>query len=594
MSYERGEKYKLDTFPGLAEGLIYKIIEAASLFQDVQWRVSFDEEELLHEDHVLNGVSGTSDILEQIAGLSLNDHLDDMESEDYLNKLQQCTEAALVLRNLVMLRDNALYLANLWITRDMLIIILTLPTLPSTTEIKNNILEICEELTKFYPFDENDPLYLTLLGQLQSNDRGILIPAMRSVSRFSRDTEHPGAPKRVPIPLLQQVCDYMLLDDEDLVYASVDFLYLFTCEVDNIQTLVYDLPIRPTVTHLIRLLSHGAKPVEVRTPLTPFIRGSAPTEFLIIPTELVEELIKFEEPDRSKFWLRGCFDLDPEGEIKQIDLWNQYNRTFSPYDSREPGKVSLPAAEFIKNVSSTFGEHRAKAEVVSATATTPARFIIKGIRHRWRPVDPRGKEYLKCLWRVPKAHEHDSCKEFFSSAELLWRHMVGDHLKVPKDSEGRFVNDNTGDKTYNCQWDQCRRFAPDGHSVLLDVVRHLRLHLPDEKSANASLQKVYSKGPPESGDIEATYATQVFYDTPCEPRHENHPKNYEPQPKGLACGAALVLRNLAQMIRRVDTPHKGQDMMDEAFGGHKHKLFEILAYNRSLKRQISDLVFAID
>ena len=41
ISMERGDKYRFESFPGLAEALIEKMLEVSSLFYDVEWEVSY-------------------------------------------------------------------------------------------------------------------------------------------------------------------------------------------------------------------------------------------------------------------------------------------------------------------------------------------------------------------------------------------------------------------------------------------------------------------------------------------------------------------------------------------------------------------------
>ena len=44
ISYERGDKYRFDGFPGLAEGLTEKALEVGRLFYHVNWTVSWENE----------------------------------------------------------------------------------------------------------------------------------------------------------------------------------------------------------------------------------------------------------------------------------------------------------------------------------------------------------------------------------------------------------------------------------------------------------------------------------------------------------------------------------------------------------------------
>jgi len=44
ISMERGDKYRFEGFPGLAEGLIEKVLEVSSLFYKVDWEIKYTED----------------------------------------------------------------------------------------------------------------------------------------------------------------------------------------------------------------------------------------------------------------------------------------------------------------------------------------------------------------------------------------------------------------------------------------------------------------------------------------------------------------------------------------------------------------------
>ena len=77
ISHERGDKYKFEAFPNLAEALIEYALEVSALFYDVKWEIDYMEQS--HEPHVLDGIKGTPDILERIANLRRLDHSDELE-----------------------------------------------------------------------------------------------------------------------------------------------------------------------------------------------------------------------------------------------------------------------------------------------------------------------------------------------------------------------------------------------------------------------------------------------------------------------------------------------------------------------------------
>src|SRR5690349_2086751 len=72
ISYERGDRYKFELFPGLAEGLVEKVLEVGNLFYTVDYRIGYDEIDDT-DLGLLDGINGTSDILDVIRNLEPKD-----------------------------------------------------------------------------------------------------------------------------------------------------------------------------------------------------------------------------------------------------------------------------------------------------------------------------------------------------------------------------------------------------------------------------------------------------------------------------------------------------------------------------------------
>ncbi len=306
ISHERGDKFKFDAFPGLAEGLIEKVLEISSLFYNVEWEISYrDDGPFMHDTHTLDGLYGTADILQRIVALTELEPRDDLETEDFAYKLTKINEAGLVIRNMAMLEENAEYLAKMFPLRDFICIALHLPELPSLVELKHYALDIAEQLTKYLSLDADDALYGTLLSQLASTDRGMILTALRAISRISMNLEESNRLEGVPISAINKINDYTLLDDEELVHACLDFLYQFTAVVDNVDDLLKEMDffnLCGLVNQLVRLLLYGAKKEEKIVMLQRPVREPAPEFILRIPHDLVEQLLQFDEPERSGHW----------------------------------------------------------------------------------------------------------------------------------------------------------------------------------------------------------------------------------------------------------------------------------------------------
>ncbi len=183
----------------------------------------------------------------------------------------------------------------------------------------------------------------------------------------------------VPPKTLKSICDWLLVEDEDLRIACLDFLYLFTGFPDNVETLVHEVDIEAVVNQLVRLLQYGAIAYEERRSSPKSSKSSAQPEGAPkLSSAIIEHLVTLDEPERSSQWLKTCFEEDVTGEITQIQLWSAYNAAFQESMTPNPAafKALMPAKDFITNVSTTFGS--ASAQVL--TVGGQPKYTIRGIK----------------------------------------------------------------------------------------------------------------------------------------------------------------------------------------------------------------------
>ncbi|KAL2069518.1 hypothetical protein VTL71DRAFT_14197 [Oculimacula yallundae] len=583
ISMERGDKYRFEGFPGLAEALVEKVLEVSSLFYQVDWEISYTDDGEMVSGDTINGVNGTPDILQRISTLAKLKVDDNIQTAEFSDKMLQINEAALTLRNMVMLEENALYVYELSPLRDFLSIALNLPNLESVVELKHYALDIAEQMTKYLHLGEHDPLYISLLNQLNSNDRGAILTALRAIGRISMNLEENNLLQGVPAAAIENIVDWTMLNDEDLVHACLDFLYQYTAVVKNVDFLVFESQIEPLVSQLVRLLLHGVRVVEREFYYARDTKTPAPTTLPTLPKELFSQLVQIEEPERSSQWLRCLFEEDPDESITQITLWQAYQACFTlPPGTSTVGM--LAAAEFIKNVSATF--EKAAAQVQSGIAP---KFIIKGIRMRSVPVDPKGEEASKCLWQGPFGGA-ESCGQFFMSPEAMFQHILREHLGARQTEDGKF--DNTSGRSYTCLWDRCHRFKTAPATKLLDIAHHIKVHLPPR---HVPRKEPENSGPPPAKKLKPSYIipaqkrSLIFQVTAQDERQEA---------AGIPLSAVLVLRNLARNISKTDAEataklEDGVSWLDRLFKPVEPRLFEVLAHNKSLASYITDLVGAI-
>ncbi|OBT66998.1 hypothetical protein VE03_04245 [Pseudogymnoascus sp. 23342-1-I1] len=604
ISMERGDKYRFESFAGLAEALVEKILEVGSLFYEVAWRVVYPDDGQQRDWNTLDGLEGTPDILERVEKLTLKAVDDSIQPEDFSDKMLQVVEAALTLRNMVMLEDNAHYVSEMRPLRDMLSIVLNLPNLETLVELKHYALDIVEQLTKYLHFSASDPLYLSLLAQLDSPDRGAVLTSLRAISRISMNLEDTNRLEGIPPTTLQRILDWTLLDDEDLVNSCLDFLYQYTAVLPNVSLMTNSIDLPSLITQLTRLLIYGAKETTRDLLLAPPIRRPPPSEIPPVPAPLLNALLALDEPERSSKWLRCLFEEDKDEAITQIALWQAYQARFA-HAVDKMGRPLLPAAEFIKNVSTTFAD-KAAAQVQAGPVQ---KFIIKGIRIRDAPVDLTGRPYQKCLWTTPTpdgAGTHP-CGAFFMEPAEMFEHIFSHHLRVPKTAspspsppfagegapeavaaglktdEGKFTND---EGMYRCLWPGCTKFRNPTLIRPAQLAAHIKIHLPPSAPLDASPKHPSWVSPAELQSFS-------FLSTAVDERGDA---------AGIPLTAVLVLRNLARNLRRLGREEEEREDEREKgggrkvaryFGGVEGELWFVFAHNKSLASYLGDLLIAI-
>ncbi|KAK3678507.1 Chromatin structure-remodeling complex protein rsc9 [Recurvomyces mirabilis] len=501
ISHERGDKYRFDQFPGLAEALVKKCVSVAGLFYDVEWEVCYEDEMMDQDEETLDGLRGTSDIVQRLNNMTLKVTEDGMLDPAFSSQLNRVMEAALVIRNMVLQHENAKYMVSIPTVRDYLTVALNLPQHPAIVELQHYALDTAEQLLVWCDLGPKDGLYQALVAQLYGQDRGAITSALRTIARIAMNLPGPKRLDEVPDAILRKVQAWLLVEDEELKTACLDFLFQYTSFANNVATLLSTLDAPALTHHLSRLLLYGVqekrdpKP-ERKTDDCP-ASSDNPNKTHPIPRlsrSVVLDLLQLDEPDRSSEWLRMLFLASPTSDMTQISLWQAYQSTFAPHSATHP---HLVAGEFIKNVSATF---------VGATAQVALgnKYVIKGICARKEPVEAgglvgcgkerKGRGLGRCRWGVREAVMGQQmqgagvrmveCGEFFREGEAMGVHVLEEHLGIPVkadasnggemdiDSHGTTTNGTGPPKTaaattkfdfanaplsmdYTCRWATC-------------------------------------------------------------------------------------------------------------------------------------------
>ncbi|KAK5000754.1 Chromatin structure-remodeling complex protein rsc9 [Elasticomyces elasticus] len=632
ISHERGDKYRFDQFPGLAEALIKKVLQISSFFYDVKWNMKYCADTHACDGSTLSGLISTDTVVRKMKTHTRIDPGDDIQTLESSHELGRIIEAGLIIRNMVMLEENAQCISHQPLLRDFLSIVLNLPPHPILVELQHYALEIAEQLTRLLQLEPRDPLYLSLLARLDSADRGMLVTSLRALARIGMSFPTNYRLENVPSKALKNVCDWLLVEDEELRSACLDFLHQFSTVVDNVEALVRDVNVEALVKQLSTLLLYNAKLEERRTksksPAEDDDGGSA--DVARLSKEVVEGLLRYEERERSSQWLRMCFRPDDHGEMTQISLWQAYQAAFLPYQATHP---LLIAGDFIKNVSQTFTG-------ASAQVAGQNKYVIRGIQPRAVPIDHRQRELVKCLWHTEHMiNGHSSidgndgtagdqeCGEWFRDSGRMLEHILTAHLRIPKKNIQASSTDGTPairptmtpnplmeldfaaahpEKIAKCRWGPCthrpaitmtNQPAQKALPTML-LARHIQTHLPDTSPTSASKSRSSRPAPKETtatSGVKQTYLNTLVDD-----------KN---EAAGLPRSAALVLRNLARALPKISVEEKGnwkrgkgsagevkeeESLTKRIFGGVvMERIWFALAHNFVLREELRSIIAAV-
>ena len=584
ISNQRWDKFKFEGFPLLAESLMQKALEVTTLYSNTRWECQYDPRHPAEEVNVLNSLHGTRNLLDKIDKLPKTWQTDTLESEEFNHTLRNVQEAILVLRNMVLLTENAIYVSRYasGLLRDFLVILINLPRHPRLSELKNDALDIAEEVTKFLRTDPQDPLWISLINCLDSPDRAHVVRSLWALTHFStalHESDGNRAMESISKATLQQLYYHTLMDlDKDILSGALDFWYQYTLSHENIETLmdVVNFPI-VFVPRMVALLTYEARPSKTEEVLQEEKVAPPPSEIPRVPPELLEKLMELAEPERSSQWLRCCFVEDPECEITQIALWQAYQNRFG--DIRTPGATALPAADFIKNVSNTF--INAQAQVINHPGAQ-AKFIIKGIRPLETAYTFDAFPYQYCKW-ADNSKPSKMCQRAFSSPTDLRHHVFADHMNLqPEETPGQFKLETAETPIHTCLWDKCVRFRASGPSNNTALVAgHVSSHLPENRPADA-------KPPSTKRAILQERIVRKWY-------YMDSPVNEKGEPFGVAYKAALVLRNIGRGLpNRVATKHGNMSWKKTCFLSQRPKIMEVWDRNRALRKELTELIMVIE
>ncbi|KAI1914566.1 Chromatin structure-remodeling complex protein rsc9 [Ophidiomyces ophidiicola] len=393
-----------ENYPFLMEALLRQVLKIGNIVYGVEWEPNYDYA-YFDEEYKRNArfddlcTEGTFDLLQRIRRLRVILPSDNLFDDETRARLDAVTNASLVLRNMCQVAANANFMDVVCMARDCATIVLKLPNRGIFQELKNNILEMVIEACPWWGLWPVDPLFITLLEYLGSKDRFQLLCALRALVMFSYELE--GVKKfGLAKCTVLDVMNYLLLEnDPELMSSTLDFVYQYVCEPDNVEFLVNNIDLPTTlIPRLVKLLLYGAERQQDLRVYQAQQQHQLSNKISIPPLNCIQDFLEFKEPDRTSRWAQCLFIEDSQGEIAQRAVWLAYQQTFTGHLKPNDSPL-LAAPEFINTVTHAFKIARAR---VISDGEQGQKFVIQGIRPRATCRNMSGFPYLYCNWRVAK------------------------------------------------------------------------------------------------------------------------------------------------------------------------------------------------
>ena len=109
--------------------------------------------------------------------------------------------------------------------------------------------------------------------------------------------------KDIPVSVLRQISDWLLVEDEELRNACLDFMYQYTASVYNVEILLQNINMDALMSQLVRFLTYNAVVDERKERARPPSKQvPQPTKPPKLSHDIVEQLNQLEEPERSSQW----------------------------------------------------------------------------------------------------------------------------------------------------------------------------------------------------------------------------------------------------------------------------------------------------
>jgi chromatin structure-remodeling complex subunit RSC9 len=160
--------------------------------------------------------------------------------------------------------------------------------------------------------------------------------------------------------------------------------------------------------------------------------------------------------------MKSMFVLDPEGELTQVEFFQLYSVTFTPFNEASP---LLAPADVIKNVNVVYPS--AQALLLPGP---PQKFVVRGVTRK--QVKLPNQDRYKCQW------DRGQCPNPFSAQNPgdLYDHILSAHLTHGDSASG----------PHDCLWASCTQGPISLKLLRSHALTHIPLTQPFPKHSSQS------------------------------------------------------------------------------------------------------------
>ncbi|KAI7853836.1 hypothetical protein BDC45DRAFT_145451 [Circinella umbellata] len=338
-----------------------------------------------------------------------------------------------ILRNFSFLEVNIRRLAHHGLLRQMLMMGIALPPDSPFAELSRHCLDILENIApQVIVSGPTDPYILTMVFLLFTNDRALILGAIRSLTRVGITEVNERVLGTGNPDIIRRMSQLLLVDDEEMAAATLEYFYQCSSLNGNFSSVLVKYYPGNLIGLLTGYLSYKSILAPRSSSLIATIHGIPQTQTgghggsknknkPFIPD--LSDYIHLDEPYRCLGWLKE--KLEKAGLEDKIEL----NEIFGLYRGLFGTEKPLGLKEFYTVLKIAFPQPKhVEAAFASGQIDT---LILQNVKYA--PL--RSLDELKCKWV--------DCGQQFENDEDLHKHILETHIVLSKPKTSSAATEST-------------------------------------------------------------------------------------------------------------------------------------------------------